>query len=129
MFRKTGILGLYVFLLISTYGCALLVAGAAGGAGTAAWLSGKLTQEFQSSYESTVSASRKALQSLDLNISKETHSETVTQLRSEYLDGKDIWVDIHRVATNASKVEIRVGGVSPDKEASNKILERIQQYL
>jgi hypothetical protein len=129
MYKKMGIYVLAALTLSSVYGCALLVAGAAGGAGTAAWLSGKLTQEFNSSYDNTVAASRKALESMALPIKKESHTETVTQLRSEDTNGKDIWIDVHKIDGDSSKVEVRVGGVEPDKEASSNILERIKQNL
>lgn len=125
-------IGGYLFLgllLLNTSGCFLLLAGAAGGAGTAVWLSGKLSQEFHASYERTVDATEKALKSLDLKIAKVSREDTVTQFRSEYNDGKEIWVDVRRITDTSSKVEIRVGAVSPDKAAADKILKRIQKYL
>ncbi len=125
VFRYIGI----ITLLFNLNGCAALVAGAAGGAGTAVWLSGKLTQEFHASYDQTVSAAKAALDAQELPLVKETHDTNVTQLKSKYTDGKDIWIDIHRVSANATKVEVRVGGVSPDKEAASGILKEIQDRL
>ena len=110
-------------------GCAVLLAGAAGGAGTAVWLSGKLSQEFHYPYEQTVGATKTSLKSLKLEIIKETRENDILQLRSKYTDGKEIWIDIRKVAKNSTKVEVRVGIVSPDKEASAKILKTIQNYL
>ena len=128
MLKKLTIFSLAVVVLINLCGCFALIAGA-GGAGTAMWLSGKLTQEFPSTYDNTIRASEKALESLKLAITKRTHEETVTQLRSQYLDGRDIWIDIRRVAEKSTKVEVRVGAVSSNKEAASKILKRIQGYL
>lgn len=116
-------------LLIGLYGCATLLVGTAAGAGTAVWLGGKLTQEFDASYERTIDAAKKALQSLKLEIAKEIKEENVAQLRSKYIDGKDIWIDIRRITENSTKVEVRVGAVSPDKQAAAKILKRVQNYL
>lgn len=110
-------------------GCIPLIAAGAGGAGTAVWLSGKLTQEFQSSYDKTVVAAKKALETLHLRIDKETKEEAVTQLRSEYSDGKEIWIDIRKTSEASSKVEVRVGAISSDKEASSRILKQIEKYL
>jgi len=118
-----------VALLMNIYGCFAVVAGAAGGAGTAAWLSGKLTQEFHASYDRAISASKSALQSLKLEVVKETREPDVDQLRSKYTDGKEIWIDIRRVTEVSTKIEVRVGVVSPDEEAANKILKQIQKYL
>jgi hypothetical protein len=120
---------LFGWLLVNLYGCIPILAGAAGGGGTAVWLSGKLTQTLDASYDKTIEASRQALQDLNLNVTKETRKDEVTQLRSEYTDGKEIWIDVHRVTEGSSKVEVRVGAVNPDKEVAHNILERIQSNL
>jgi len=119
-------LGLWLF---NTCGCIPLMAGAAGGAGTAVWLSGKLTQEFPSSYEETITAAKTALQSLNLDLTKETKEDTVTQLKSKYSDGREIWIDIRKVSEDSTKVEVRVGTIGANKEAASRILKRIQRYL
>ena len=129
MFKKTGIFIVSIFLLSNLYGCFALFAGAAGGAGTSVWLSGKLTQQFNASYDRSINAAKSALRSLNLELTKETRETEVTQLRSKYSDGKEIWIDVRRVTENSTKVEVRVGVVNPDKGAAEKILKRIQLYL
>ncbi len=129
MFRKILTLIFSVLLLLNIYGCFALFVGAAAGTGTAAWLSGKLTQEFNAPYERTINAAEKALRSLKLEIIKEAKETNVTQLKSKYTDGRDIWIDIRKVTENSTKVEIRVGAVSPDKAAADKIFKKIQRYL
>lgn len=129
MLKNITILVFSVFLLANIYGCFALFVGAAAGTGTAAWLSGKLTQEFHAPYERTIDAAESALRSLKLEVDKQTQEENVTQLRSKYTDGKEIWVDVRKITPDSTKVEVRVGAVSPDKEAANKILKRIQAYL
>jgi hypothetical protein len=121
-----GFLGM---LLASTYGCVALLAGAVGGAGTAAWLSGKLTQTFDKPYSETVEASRRALTALNLNITKVTEEEKITQFRGKYPDDKEFWVDVHRLDSGMSKVEVRVGAVEPDKDAASWIMKTIQDEL
>ena len=118
-----------VLFLVNMYGCFALFAGAAAGGGTAFWLSGKLTQEFHASYERTVNASAMALKSLNLKITKESKEAEMTQFRSVYTDGKEIWIDVRKVTESSTKVEVRVGVVKPDQAASDKILKRIQSYL
>jgi hypothetical protein len=115
-----------MFLPVLT-GCIPLLAGAAGGAGTAAWLSGKMVQEFHSSYENTIDASKQALIALNLNVDKETRQDTVTQIRSQYSDGREIWVDVHKLTEDTSRVEVRVG--VGDKEAASKIMKKIELLL
>lgn len=116
-------------MMMNLCGCFAIFAGVAGGAGTAVWLSGKLTQEFHASYHATKDATKLALQSLNLQVLKETDEENITQIRGNYSDGRDMWIDIHRVTDLSTKVEIRVGAVSPDKVAAGKILKSIQNYL
>lgn len=110
-------------------GCVFLLAGAAGGAGTALWLSGKLSQEVNAPFERTIKAAKSALKSLRLQIDKETLAEDVAQIMAKYSDGRTIWIDIHRVTEASSKIEVRVGAVSQDKEAADKILKKIMRYL
>ena len=121
-----GVMGMF---LASLYGCVALLAGAVGGAGTAAWLSGKLTQSFTEPYEKVVIDSRRALQALKLDITKETQEDNVTQFRGKYPDGKEFWVDVRRVASNSTKVEVRVGAVDADKDAASWIMKTIQDEI
>ena len=121
----------FIFLAvfcISATGCFLLLAGAAGGAGTATWLSGKLVEEVNASREKTVSASERALGALKYPVTKKTVDETVTQIKAEYSDGRTIWVDVHKILPKASRIEIRVGMTS-DKAAARKLMTQIEKYL
>lgn len=116
-------------VLFSASGCIAILAGAAGGAGTAAWLSGKLTQEANASLKKTTAAAKTALKSLRLNITKETAKEEVVQIIGDYTDGRTFWVDIRRINDNSSKLEVRVGAITSDRAAADKILKRIMRYL
>lgn len=117
------------FLLLNIYGCFLLVAGAVGGVGTAAWLSGKLTEQVNAPYGRTVKATEAALRSFNFAIEKEAQEADVATFRSHYTDGKEIWIDVRRITDTSTKVEVRVGGVHGDKEACTKILARIKSFL
>ena len=128
MFRKIIVLAVSVLWLMNMCGCVALLAGAAGGAGTAAWLSGKLSQEVKASFDGTLKATRSALKSLRLKVTKETIEEKVAQVMSNYADGRTIWIDIHRVSESTSRVEVRVGATG-DKDIARKILDRIIRYL
>lgn len=129
MFKKIAVFVFSGLILLNITGCFLLLAGAAGGTGTAMWLSGKLAQQFRASYDRTIRATENALRSLDLVIKKEARETNVTQFRSIYSDGKEIWIDIRRITENSTKVEVRVGTISGDKAACEKILKRIESYL
>ncbi len=116
--------------VVNFCGCWALLGGAVvGGAGTAVWLSGKMTQQFNASYPKTVDASIQALHSLNFPVVKETQNDMDTQIKSTYSDGSDMWIDIHRITDTSSKVEVRVGAVTPHKEAAAAILNKIQSNL
>lgn len=128
MIKKIIILCSGLIFLTFSSGCWVLVGAAAGGAGTAAWLGGKLSDQVNASHEGTVIATEKALHSLKMDITKKTETEQVTQIRSEYTDGSDVWIDIKPISDKTSKIEIRVG-ITGNKDISVKILERIKTYL
>lgn len=127
MKRVFAVLGAGFFLL-NIYGCWLLVAGTVGGVGTASWLSGKLSQQVEVSRERATYATKQALASLKLELTKETKAEEVTQIKGKYTDGREFWIDIRPVTESSSKIEVRVGATG-DKAASDKILKRINSYL
>lgn len=118
-----------LWLLVNLCGCFALVAGAAGGAGTAVWLSGKLTQEVNAPFEKAVQAAKSGLQSLKLEVTKETVESDVAQIMARYSDAKTIWVDVRRITATGSKLEVRVGAVNPDKAAADKIIKAITRNL
>jgi len=115
-------------LSVSLTGCVALLAGTAGGAGTSVWLSNKLVQDVDASFDKSISAAKSALEVLKLTIKKETKKEEVAQLKSEYYDNKMIWIDIHKTAINKSRIEVRVG-IKGDEIAARKILDEILRKL
>lgn len=127
--RKIAVLVCAGLLLFNLYGCFLLIGGAAGGAGTAAWLSGKLTQQVNAPYDTTINAAKSALRSLNLEMTKETKEESVAQIMGKYSDGRTIWIDIHRISPNSSKVEVRVGAIGSNKTEASEIMKKINSYL
>ncbi len=129
MVKRIMVLVLSAAMMMSLSGCFLFVAGVAGGAGTAYWLSGKLTQEFHGSYQQTIDAARKALTSMNMPINKETQETMVTQYRSTYSDGREVWIDIHRISDASTKVEVRVGAINSDKAAAGVLLKKIESSL
>jgi len=129
MLKKIGAAIFVGFLLFNLYGCFLLLAGAAGGTGTAAWLSGKLIQEVNAPFDTAIKTAKSALKSLRLEVTKETKEEAVAQIMSKYNDGRTIWIDIHKITDKSSKIEVRVGAMASDKAAASKIMKRITQYL
>ena len=119
---------LIVLMSVSICGCVALVAGVAGGAGTATWLSNKLVQEVNAPFDKTIQAVKSGLKALGLDVTKETKKDMVAQIMSNYTDGKTVWIDVHKVSESTSRVEVRVGMIG-DEEAARNILESIMKYL
>jgi len=117
-----------VLFLFNIYGCAVMIAGAAGSAGTAAWLSGKMTQQVNASSGESLKAARTALKDLKLHITKETKAEDIIQIKSNYTDDRTIWIDIKTISHSTTQIEVRVGAVS-DKEAAKTVLDKILSRL
>ena len=128
MIKKMGFLVLLVMMAVNVSGCVALLAGAAGGAGTGYWISGKLTHEVVANIEEGFAAANSDLKSFGFTVTKEVKKDTVAQVVSEYTDGKTIWIDVHRISDDRSRLAVRVGAVS-DEEAARKILDKILRYL
>lgn len=117
-----------VALLLNFTGCVAIVAGAAGGAGTAFWLEGKIRDEVKAPIPKVVSATTSALKSMRFEITKTTVKDEVAQIKSKYADGRVVWIDIKKLTQDSSQIEIRVGARG-DKAASTKILDKIKKHL
>jgi hypothetical protein len=109
-------------------GCVALLAGAAGGAGAAVWMSNKLGQDVNGPQEQAVIAAKAALKDLNLPLSKETTEADLVQLRSDYYDKSEIWIDVRRLTPQTCRIEVRVG-VPGDKDATRKVFNAILKRL
>lgn len=128
MLRKISVFIISVFLVASLSGCATVLIAGAGGAGTAIWLSGKLSETVNAPYDRSIKAVKKALKSMNMPINKDTEKSDVTQIMSTYADGSETWIDIRPVTSSTTKIEIRVG-MRGDKDASSKIFKVIKKRL
>lgn len=108
---------------VSMSGCILLAAGAAG-VGTAKWLSDKVSEEVDRPMANVAMAAKDALQGMRLKVYKETNAAEVTQLLAKYTDGRQVWVDVHQLSANNSRVDVRVGWASGTADARD-ILKKI----
>jgi len=128
MFKKAIIFISLIGLSITLSGCLVLLAGAAGGAGTAYWLSGKLTQDFNKPYNQVIQAAHNALDDLKFPVTRKTTTSEVTQIISKYSDGATIWIDIKATTPLATNIAIRVG-TTGHKEAERNLMAKISKSL
>lgn len=132
MFRKISACIIGFLLLVNMYGCVALLTGTvAGGAGTAVWLSGKLTQYVDASLEQVEKAVKDSLpgHTLKIVIRENAAGETLVQIRSRYSGGEKIYIDIHRISALRSRIEVRVRTVISDKKSAERILKGITERL
>ena len=130
MFKKSIILIGLAIISANLCGCVapLVLAGAAGGAGTAYWLSEKLVQDINYPLARVLKATHNALDSLNLPVTKETTTAKTTQIISKDKDNNTIWIDLKSTTEAATRIEVRVG-VKGNKAAEHNIMEKISGYL
>jgi hypothetical protein len=128
MFKKILTTISLIALSVNLCGCVVLLAGAAGGAGTAYWLSEKLTQDFNAPYDRTIKATLDALETLKMPVDKQTTTGDVTQIISKDNQSRMVWIDIKPTTMAATRISVRVGAKG-DKTAAQKILTKISAYL
>jgi hypothetical protein len=109
-------------------GCVVAAAGAAAGAGTVAWIEGKLVVTVDNGYDHTLRATDRAitqLQFLKLSDSRDALTATLTARTAE---DKKVIIDVKREADHLTKIEIRVGDFG-DKAIEQAIYDRILANL
>ena len=110
-------------------GCfGVFVAGAAGGAAGAIFVKGRLVELVSSSVSDVHMASREALSELGLPIIEDAADHRTARLRSEYADGKQVWINIETEGLSNTKIIVRVGAFG-DQQRSRDILARIKRNL
>jgi hypothetical protein len=117
-----------IFLSLNLCGCAAVLVGAAAGAGTGVWFSGKLSQQIDAPAEKVADAARSVLIAMKAPITAELKNKEVIELRSVYMDGRKIWINIFFTPQDTSRIEVRVGALG-DKTASEILIKRVTDKL
>ena len=124
---KFSLILLTAVLLACLPGCVAVVAGAAG-AGTAAWVNGRLDATLDNDFESVVNATNKAI--TDLQFSKISEKkdalEAIFVIRTAA--DKKIDIKVFKVGDKAAKVQIRVG-IFGDEQLELSVLDKIKTNL
>ena len=107
------------------------MAGAAG-AGTAKWMSDKVTADVDRTTDKVAAAAKNVFKDLKLTLTKEANVPEVTQLQARYADGRRVWVDIRPISGTSSRVDVRVGwmdGSNDARDIRDKIVARAQSWI
>jgi hypothetical protein len=125
---KFAALTLLVFIIFTSGGCALVVAGA--GAGAYTYITGELIRAYPAGIEKTVRASVAALESLDIRIVSQSKSKATTTIKAKRKDGTPVEVKATMATAKISNVSVRCGLLGYwDKKISELIHVSIAQRL
>ena len=127
MNRKMVLIIMLVGVSLILSGC-VLFAGAAAGAGSYAWVSGKLTfttpHDVARSHEATLAAFKK----LDIVVVKDETSSLGSKMEGTTKTGETVTVDLEPQAANVTKIDVRVGFFgNHDKE--REVADVIKKHL
>ena len=114
-------------LLATLPGCVAVVAGAAG-AGTVAWVNGRLDATLDTDFETVVKATNQAITDLQFAKISEKKDALSADIIMRTAQDKKVDVKIFRVVDKASKIEIRVG-LFGDQPLQLSVLEKIKSHL
>ena len=115
-------------VLIQASGCATLLVGVAVGAGGVVWAKERLEEKFTVSVSKVHEAALKALEELELPVNEDKKDKLTAKIRSEFADGKRIWIDIQSLSESSAKITIRVG-MFGDEAKSRKLLDTIHRHM
>ncbi len=102
-------------------GCgAVIIAGA--GAGTYSYLSGNITKTYSAGYRQTINACLNVLNRMEINIVKKSEDALKTRIESKRYDSTDITVEIEKLGSTLSRVNIRTGLMGVDKKSDSEML-------
>ena len=119
-----------MYLLLST-GCIALVVGAGAGAGTFAYVNGKLSRTYQANYETTYAVCNGILEDMKQPILEEKTDGTQTTIRSERADKTPMTITVRIIDPEWTEVTVRTGHIGVWKREISEqfhkfVAERIQ---
>lgn len=108
-------------------GCFIVAAGAAG-AGAVAYVRGELETTLSGSYDAVERAANRAIEQLQLVKINERKDAFIAVITARTADDKKVEIKITKLATETTKVQIRVG-VFGDEAKSLAILDKIKAAI
>jgi len=112
-------------LLLST-GCIALVVGAGAGAGTFAYVNGKLSRTYQANYETTYAVCKGILEDLKQPILEEKTDGTQTTIRSQRADETPMTITVLIIDPEWTEVSVRTGHIGVWKR---EISEQFHEFV
>jgi flagellar basal body-associated protein FliL len=130
MKMKLWIAALMTSFLVLGNGCALMVVGAAAGAGVAgyAWVDGEIQSTEAASLSRTWNATLAALKDLEFPVVSQTKDALEGNVTARNAKNTTIKIKLKYVSKTATEIRIRVGTFG-DESLSHTILDKINSHL
>jgi hypothetical protein len=111
-------------------GCAVLVVGAAAGAGAGAvvWVRGELRSSEAVSFDKAWDASQAGLKDLEYAVTEKQKDATEAKLTARGAGDKKIQVTLVKQSGTVTEIRIRVGTFG-DEKISHQILDKIKNHI
>lgn len=120
---------MFMLLPCMLSGCgAIIVAGV--GAGAYTYYSGNVTRTYTAGYQKTIDTCLKVLSQMEIGIVNKSGDEFKTKIESKHYDDTDITIEIEKIGSNLSRVNIRSGLIGADQKTDSEFIhERIATEL
>lgn len=125
--KQTIIAILLVGMAVFGQGCVAVAVGV-GAAGTVAYVRGDLESVESENIEAVYEATQKALEELELRVTKKTKDAMTATITIRDAEDKKITIKLDSTAENTTKLSIRVG-VFGDERKSRLIYQKIRDKL
>ena len=125
MLKRLYLIIAIMYLGISS-GCIALVIGAGAGAGTFAYVNGKLSRTYQANYETTYAVCKGILEDLKQPILEEKTDGTQTTIRSQRADETPMTITVRIIDPEWTEVSVRTGHIGVWKR---EISEQFHEFV
>ena len=115
-------------IVVTTPGCIWLLAGVGAGAGGTVYHLGKLKETVDQPVPTVHEAAKKAMEDLKLPLTRNAGDKLTVEMKSEFSDGKDLWIGIKSLTEKSCTLTIRVG-LRGDQARSKMVLDAIKKRL
>jgi hypothetical protein len=131
MLKRLYLIGVLAYLWVST-GCIALVVGAGAGAGTFAYVDGKLSRTYRADYQATYEVCKGILADMKQPVLEEKTDGIQTTIRSQRFDETPMTITVRIIDPEWTEVAVRTGHIGVWKKEISKqfhefVAERLKQ--
>lgn len=128
--KRLIMLGAALFLVAGLWGCGLMVAGGAAGAGVYAYAQGELQRSYGVPMDKAIMATKKTANTLNLIETGIERDSIKTIMRYKKSDNTEVTIRVQRMDVNQTEIGVRVGLVGVwDKDQAETIHNYIRENL